>query len=300
MLKQIRILSYKHPLLRKMLYPAIIMKRFLLNRKRRNEEIFCENLSDILAEDPIIYVDEFQGLFEIGVYSDLFKQIIAYKRYEPKIAQCCLKYLNKNRDAIDIGANVGFYTILFAKNLSRRRVLSIEPTANALQRLYKNIELNSVKKNVIVYEGVAINYTGKAEIKIIEGKEEYSSIGEIKHPSVFGSAYISKKVSCTTVDELIKQDSLDIGFVKIDVEGAEHIVFEGCKELLKFHRPIIISEISEKMLKQNGSSSKDLLNFIFQFDYDIVDPIDPKIPPGFKDSGDLLCIPKEMRRADIR
>jgi FkbM family methyltransferase len=299
MLKLIRILSYKHPFLRKLLYPAIIIKRSLLNRKRRNVEILCENFSAILAEDPILYIDEFQGFFKIGIHSDLFKRIIAYKRYEPKIAQFCLKYLNKNRDAIDIGANVGFYTILFAKNLDKRRVLSIEPTANTLQRLYKNVEINRVKENVIVYEGVAINYTGKAEIKIIEGKEEYSSIGEIKHPSVFGSAYISKKVNCTTVDKLVKQYSLDIGFVKIDVEGAEHIVFEGCKELLKFHRPIIISEISERLLKLNGSSSKDLINFILQCDYDIVDPIDPKIPPGFKDSGDLLCIPKEMRQADI-
>ncbi len=300
MLKQIRVLTFKHPFLRKLLYPAIILKRYLLTRKHRNIKILCENFSTILAKDPIIYVEEFQGFFEIGVHSDLFEQMIVYKRYEPKIAQCCLKYLNKNRDAIDIGANVGFYTVLFAKNINRRRVLSLEPTANTLRRLYKNLELNQVKEKVIVYEGVAMNYAGEAEIKIIEGKEEYSSIGEIKHPSVFGSEYISKKVNCTKIDELIKQYSLDVGFVKIDVEGAEHIVFEGCKELLKFHRPIIISEISEKMLKQNGSSSKNLINFLFQCDYDIVDPIDPEIPPGIKDAGDLLCIPKEMRQAGIR
>ena len=300
MFKQIRILTYKHPFLRKLLYPAIIMRRCLINRRRRNIEILCENISDILAEDPIVYVDEFQGFFEIGVHSDLFKRIIAYKRYDPKIAQYCLKYLNKDRDAIDIGANIGFYTILFAKNLNRRRVLSIEPTTNALQKLYKNIVLNRVEKNVIVYEGVASSYIGKAEIKIVEGKEEYSSIGEMKHPSIFGSAYISKNVNCTTVDDLTKQYSLDPGFLKIDVEGAEHLVLGGCKELLEFHRPIIISEISERLLKQNGSSSKDLINFILQCDYNIVDPIDPKIPPGFKDSGDLLCIPKEIGQTDIR
>jgi FkbM family methyltransferase len=207
--------------------------------------------------------------------------------------------LNRNRDAIDIGANIGFYTILFAKILNGRRILSIEPTLNALTKLYKNIELNKVKENVIVYEGVAINYTGEVEIKIIEGKEEYSSIGDIIHPSVFGSAYISKKVNCTTIDDLIKKKSLDIGFVKIDVEGAEQLVFEGCKELLQSHRPIIISEISEYLLKQNGSSSKNFINFISQFDYDMIDPIDPQIPIGSKDFGDLLCIPKEMEIANI-
>ena len=51
MFKQIRILTYKHPFLRKLLYPAIIMRRYLINRRRRNIEILCENISDILAED---------------------------------------------------------------------------------------------------------------------------------------------------------------------------------------------------------------------------------------------------------
>ena len=139
MLKQIRVLTFKHHFLRKLLFPEIIMRRYLLNRKWRNIEILCENFSAILAEDPIFYVDEFQGLFEIGVHSDLFKRIIACKRYEPKIAKYCLKYLYKNRDAIDIGANVGFYTVLLVKNISKRSVLSIEPAANTLQRLYKNL-----------------------------------------------------------------------------------------------------------------------------------------------------------------
>ena len=299
MLKQIRILTYKYPFLRKLLYPAIIMRRDFLNRKYSDIKILFKNLSGILAEDPVLYLDEFQGIFEVGAHSDLFKQIFIYKRYEPKIAQFCLKYLNKNRDAIDIGANIGFYTILFAKNLSRRKVLSIEPTTKALQRLYKNIEINKVKESVIIYEGVAMNYTGEAEVKIIEGKEEFSSIGGITHPSVIGSAYISKIVKCTTIDNLIKRYSLDIGFLKIDVEGAEYLVIEGCKELLQSHRPIIISEISEYLLKQNGSSSKNFINFISQFDYDMIDPIDPQIPIGSKDFGDLLCIPKEMRIANI-
>ena len=229
----------------------------------------------------------------------MLKRLIANKRYEPEIAKYCLKYLDKNRDAIDIGANIGFYTILFAKNLNTRKVLSIEPVTNALQKLYKNINLNQVEKNVIVYEGAALSFTGEVEIKIVEGKEEYSSIGEITHPSIFGSACISKNVNCTTVDDLTKKYSLDPGFLKIDAEGSEHLILMGCKELLQFHRPIIISEISERLLKQNGSSSKDMIKFILQYDYDIIDPIDPKIPPGLKDPGDLLCIPKEKGQTDI-
>ena len=89
MLNRIRILSYKYPFLRKLIYPTIIMRRYLHNRKYRNVEVLLENLSGILAEDPVIYLDEFQGLFEIGAHSDLLKQIVPNKQYEPMITQCC-------------------------------------------------------------------------------------------------------------------------------------------------------------------------------------------------------------------
>lgn len=120
---------------------------------------------------------EYHGNFFLDYRSDLFKRIIMSKSYEPKLAQCCKDLVDNKRDAIDIGANVGFFTVLFAKILCNRKVLSIEPTRHALSRLYKNIRLNEVSDKTIVFEGVVSNQIGETEIKTIEGKEEYSSMG---------------------------------------------------------------------------------------------------------------------------
>ncbi|MHA1386038.1 MAG: FkbM family methyltransferase, partial [Candidatus Helarchaeota archaeon] len=199
------------------------------------------------------------------------------------------------RDVIDVGANIGFYTVLFAKNLEGKKVLAIEPTVNALRRLHKNIQLNKVEKKVVVFEGAASNKVGITEIKFIEGKEEYSTLGEWKHPSISNERYTSKKLKVETIDQLITRYSLDPGFMKIDVEGMEHLVIEGAKKVLENKRPIILSELSNFLLKENDSSSKEVITFIRSYDYDVIDALTPIIPPEEKNSTNILCIPKEMK-----
>jgi FkbM family methyltransferase len=252
-------------------------------------------MREILVEDPVIRVNEFQGIFVIDRHSDLFKRLLVTKQYEPKLIKYCLQHLNKKRDVIDVGANIGFYTVLFAKNLDGGKILAVEPTINALKRLYKNIQLNQIEDNIIVFEGAASNYSGIAEIKTICGKEEYSSLGAWKHPSISGDKYVLQKVKVETIDDLVKRYSLDPGFMKVDVEGMEHLVFYGAKIVLETNRPVILSELSNSLLKENGSSSIDVINFIKSYEYDVIDLITSSIPPKINDFTNILCIPKEMK-----
>ncbi|MCZ7667690.1 MAG: FkbM family methyltransferase [Chloroflexi bacterium] len=105
----------------------------------------------------------------------------------------------------------------------------MEPTNNALGRLCENIRINEIENKVIVYEGVASNDTGTEKISVIEGKEEYSSIGGINHPSVSNIKSTEYEVQSSTIDDLVENFSLDPGFIKVDVEGAENLIFDGCK-----------------------------------------------------------------------
>lgn len=294
-LGKIKNLTYKYKFFKKLLYPAIAARHFFLHIKLSCQEEIYQNICEILVEDPVIKVNEFQGIFVLDCRSDLFKRLLITKQYEPELVKYCLQYLNKKRDVIDIGANIGFYTVLFAKNLDGKKVLAVEPTMNALRRLYKNIKLNYIENNVIVFEGAASNNSGIAEIKTIDGKEEYSTLAEWKHPSISKEKYILQKVKVETIDELVKRYSLDPGLMKIDVEGMEHLVFYGSKMVLETNRPVILSELSNPLVKGNGSSSIELINFIRSYEYDVIDTITPNIPPGINDFTNILCIPKEMR-----
>lgn len=291
----IRKLASKNRFFRVSISPFINLRNSWLNRNAPIQMKILHNMIDMFADYPLIKVKEFSGNFLMDTKSDIFKNIIIDKHYEPILAALCKKFIDVEKDCIDVGANIGLYTVLFANTIVNGKVFSIEPTKNALKFLYKNLEGNDVRGKVVVFEGVASNISGSDEIKTIPGREEYSSIGALKHPSVADVEYEKIEVKSTTLNEFVKQNSINPGFIKIDVEGAEKLVIEGALEILKIYRPIVLCELSDFLLKQNGSSAREVIGMIKKFDYDIFDPFDPAIEPGWKNFGDIMCFPSEMK-----
>ena len=276
------------------LYPAIVVRKSFNNKKSFWQKEILNNLGDIIIGNPVIRVDEFEGVFTVSPHSHLFYRLILSKCYEPKLVKLCMKYLDKNRDAIDVGANIGFYSVLFAKNLANKKVLSIEPTKNAIQFLRQNIKLNDVTDKVVVFEGVASDKKGVDEIKTIKGKEEYSSLGKMIHPCIEKEKWSLEEVISNTLDNLVQEKSLDPGFLKVDTEGVEHLVFKGAQNVLSEKRPIILSELSDFLLKGNGSSAEEVIDLIKSNGYDLFDPMNPSVQPNGKNSDNIICFPKEM------
>lgn len=278
------------------LFPAIFIKRLLwdfYNAPRREiEASIFGSLGQVLAEDPVLTLKEFNGKFFLDSRSDIFRRIVTKGYYEPILAKKVSELIDKEKDFIDVGANVGFFTIFAAQEI-RGKVLAIEPTVSALNRLEKNIALNNVGSKVIVYEGVASDSEGEVTVKTIPGKEEYSSVGVMLHPSIVGEEYMQITVCANTLDNIVELNNIIPGFIKIDVEGAEHLVLKGASNILREHRPIILAELSDFLLKKNGSSSLEVISFIESFGYEVIDPLRPGIVPGVKGFGDILCIPKK-------
>jgi FkbM family methyltransferase len=286
---------YQNKTLRSLYQSTGWIRRPFGSKKIEHQEKIINNLIALMIEDPILNVEEFKGEFCFDVRSHLFKRLVVDSYYEPELAKLCSAYVNPQKDVIDIGANIGLFTVMLAKEINEsRKVLAIEPTKNASFRLLQNIERNEVKDKVEVFKGVASNTSGSIEIKTIAGKEEYSSIGNIAHPIVDAEQYVIEKVDGKTVDDLVSVYSIDPGFIKIDVEGCEHLVLGGAQSTLINKRPIIISELSDFLLSQNGSSSEEVIQLIKKNDYDIFDPLDPSSKPGSKEFGDIICFPKEM------
>jgi len=262
----------------------------------RVDRVF-DRLAELLAEDPVVKVAEFEGTFALSPRGALFRFVAEQGDYEPVLARKCVELLDPHRDAVDVGANIGFYAVLFAKRLDGRRVLAVEPTRNALARLRRNIALNAVESKTIVFEGVASNQSGWLEIKTVSGLEEFSSLGAMDHPSIAGAAFVTERVEARTLDELVADHGLDCGFVKVDVEGVEHTVFEGGRRTLAQQRPVVLSELSDYLLRKNGSSSLEVVRFFEALDYVVVDPLRPGEKPGRRQFGDILCLPREHPHA---
>ena len=254
-------------------------------------------LAGMLAEDPVLKVAEFEGVFAVSPKGHLFRRIVEEGSYEPILTRRCLELIDPRRDVIDVGANIGLHTVLLAKHLDRRRLLAIEPTGNALRRLRRNIALNGVDAKVTIFAGVASSAPGWLDIKTVDGLEEYSTLGVMDHPSIVGEPYVTERVEARTLDQLVVEHGLDCGFVKVDVEGAERDVFEGGRHLFTQHRPVVVSELSDTLLRRNGSSAREVVRFFEALDYVVTDPLKPLGKAGARAFGDIICVPKEHPRA---
>jgi FkbM family methyltransferase len=292
-MNDLRSIVKNNPLLTNILSPAIYLRRYLIGNLviEAKNEVYA-NLCNILAEDPKIYVDEFDGHFFIDKRSDLFKRLVIHAFYEPELVSYCRQYIDPMRDAIDVGANIGFYSVLFSKKISKTsRILSIEPTNTAFERLKKNLELNDCMSSIILYKGVVSDQVGEIEINTIIGREEYSSIGGMNHPEISGDSYTSYKVSSSTLDVLVDKNNLNPGFLKIDVEGSENLVFKGGLNTIKTYKPVILAEVSNLLLTKNGSSAKEVIHMITNLGYKAINPSSPQLNVSDVHIGDVLFVP---------
>jgi len=278
-----------HPTLRVPLTPIVRLLRKV--RPSRQERLFKaagELWQVVEGGSLIVGLTDFQGSFEIGSRSDILRRILVSGEYEPEIVNIIRDQIDPERDAVDVGANIGLFTILFARLISpSRRVLGIEPTPGALKYLHRNIERNHLTERIAVFEGVAAERQGVARINVIEGMEEYSSLGEMVHPSIKHKQYEGVSVPAKPLDSLIDEFALKPGLIKIDTEGTEYEVLSGCQRTMSTHRPIILCESwSDSSIGVAGTSPRAVGDLFKSRGYVVSQCAD----------GELLAMPEERQK----
>ena len=122
--------------------------------------------------------------------------------------------------------------------------------------------------------------------------EEYSRLGHIAHRWTEGKKYESIDVSGDTIDNLVINYNLNPGFIKVDVDGAEYLVFSGAMETIKKYRPIILSELSDNMMTLLGNRSEDVIQMLREFNYKIINALNVNISLRSPFKGNILAIPR--------
>lgn len=282
----------RFPLLRSLLAgPRYARRRWVAYRAAPANAVL-HRLETLAADDIKLRVDEFSGVFAVGPRSHLLHRLLADGYYEPQLAQLFKSHLAPDRDVLDIGANIGFFTVLAAKNLTTGRVLAAEPSSAAFARLSGNVTTNDVSDRVILYNGLAAHEDSTATFNIVEGREEYSSMGDVVHPSVAGEKVHVETLLTKTIDTLVAEHGLRPALIKVDVEGAEGMVFSGAEQTLRKHRPIILSELSRPLLEKNGSSPEVIMAMFDRFGYDVHNPFIIGAKAGHVDFDEIIAVPR--------
>jgi FkbM family methyltransferase len=271
--------------------PLQIRRKYLVNKYRSAFDAMGR-LARHAQHDIRISVPEFDGSFTLSPKSVLFQRLIIYGAYEPAVSSMFLEHVDPNRDVVDVGANVGFFTVGAARRLQKGRVLAIEPTASAFNRLVGNVRDNGIADRVVMEKVLIADAPGEGSVNVVDGREEYSSLGRLVHPSVAtADAVKEEKASIVTLDFLVAKHQLAPSLIKVDVEGAEFKVLRGAVETLRRFRPYVMAECSDVMLAQQGSSSVEVRELLASLGYRIVNPEAPGTPLGKTINGDIFCVP---------
>ena len=164
--------------------------------------------------------------------------------WEPHIVKLFIDYLNTDPSLgfIDIGANIGVYT-LTAATLGHR-VVAIEPYEENLKHLSQGVQLSKLEDNVIVLQNAIsdkrLNYvdlnldpTNQGGIHINESNHNFKCYGDDCPP----------QTKTIYLDDVLDVMNFKSAIIKIDIEGHEHRAFRQSKELFdRIYVPCIIME----------------------------------------------------------
>lgn len=180
--------------------------------------------------------------------------------YEKEISKLISQRLKGKKVFVDVGANIGYYSVFASKILKKGRVYAFEPQKYSYKILKKNLSLNNLENVTLVNKGC-----GSKNEKL----SIYSDKNNLGHSSVvrgrpFDNKPNKEDINIIKLDDYFKRKSFDL--IKIDVEGFEYEVLKGAKKCLENFSPEIIFEFSPEIYsnieKDYISYSIDLLYFL--------------------------------------
>lgn len=157
--------------------------------------------------------------------------------YEPKTLRFILNHLQNGGIFVDVGANIGGYTIRVAK---KARVYALEPHPRNFRLLKLNLKLNQEKvKNVNIFQAAAGAYSGEAKLFLSDYHGRHSLLSSNGN----SDNRLAIDVDIITLDSiLVNEDNINI--IKIDVESAEPLVLKGANETLRKTDLVIVEASS--------------------------------------------------------
>jgi FkbM family methyltransferase len=184
--------------------------------------------------------------------------------YEPGIAAIFNRYVKPGMCVVDIGANIGYFTMLMASLVEPSGlVVAVEPNPENIKLLEASRRVNGFD-HVLVIQGAAGRQTGLLALHVSHSN---GMTGEL--PGNFDAVFASRPVPCFGLDALLPKDR-HFNLIKIDTEGAEFNVLIGLSGTIDRDHPVIVSEFSPGALPGiSHCSGPEYLRFLIDKGYRI-------------------------------
>lgn len=184
--------------------------------------------------------------------------------YEPEVTRTFYELAKNARVIFDVGAHVGFFSVLAGTVNPRCDVYAFEPLQRVYEQLERNVSLNDLENVHCVMTAVG-NHSGNQEFYFPDQKAPVSSsLRSDMLLATLGETTVRHiTVPVETLDSIVRRYGLnEVNLIKLDTERTEDEVLEGSRETLSNFRPDIICEVWP-----DANNIEQLESLLHEYDY---------------------------------
>jgi FkbM family methyltransferase len=171
---------------------------------------------------------EYGTKFVAGPGSFWLNSLLRYRGvWEPVLSEFILRHVQKGDVCVDAGANIGYFSLLFAQRVGQSgKVIAIEAAPDTVRRLRANLALNGATGIVDVVEAACAPQKGEITFYLRPGNDGRCRLSppgprEIATARIMGNTWIPVTVAADTLTSIVGADAQRVSFIKVDIEGAE-------------------------------------------------------------------------------
>lgn len=192
------------------------------------------------------------------------QSVLKYGVWEPDETRLFKRVIKKGMIVVDLGANVGWYTLIAAKLVGKNgKVYSFEPDPDNCALLRKNVQINGYE-NVIVEQKAVLDHGG-----IIKLFLNADNLGDHR----IYDCHDREKWTFTegiVLDDYFGDNHKKIDVIKMDVQGAEMAVLVGMDKIIRANDKLkMFIEFSPFLIRRSGFSPEAFLNRIAKYGFKI-------------------------------
>jgi len=204
----------------------------------------------------------------LDLHEQVSRMIYFLGSHEPAETALVQRILQPDWVVIDVGAQIGFYTLLVAHMLDpdRGRVYSIEADPGTYLRLRQHILTNKLHHVTATNRAIG---EASGTVALYPGPNHNTGLSSIFDR---GRGVAPVSVRQITLDQLVQEYGLRrCDLIKIDVEGAEAAVIQGGLETLRRFKPRLLLELNASMLERAGTCPSAIAEALSGLGYTLYD-----------------------------
>ena len=218
----------------------------------------------ILAPISINRVNYLIFLNSSGLLED---RLISKVDFEVSLLDLADYFIKEDTTIIDVGANIGIYSLYFSKKYPSCQVFSYEPVSSVFKSLKKSATINGLT-NLHPYLLADGSECSETEIYAATEATYNKGLSSIMKNFDLNETYVKEKINVIALDSHIKKYNR-VSFIKIDVQGLEKNVLDGALKVIKRDNPVIIFEHSDLYFKDPSQVRKQISDLFSLQSYEI-------------------------------